>query len=182
MQYRGLNIKARYYFRRCRKYVYHSILHADDPPHKLALGVALAMFVMFTPTLGLQMIITVFLAWLLRANKTVGLPVVWISNPVTFVPIFYPCYVVGCWLLDKPQIESDFWQHLSTPPLQASWLEGVQYYWTLFLDVAAPLWLGGLIVGTFLGALTYYLLYVAICRYRMRRWGQLIPPKPRFRH
>ena len=181
MQYRGLKLKARYYFRRSRKYVYHSILHADDPPHKLALGVARARFVMFTPTLGLQMIITVFLAWLLRANKAVGLPVVWISNPVTFVPIFYPCYVVGCWLLDKPQTESDIWQQLSTPPPEG-WLEGVQYYWTLFLGVAAPLWLGGLIVGAFLGVLTYYLLYVAICRYRMRRWGQLIPPKPRFRH
>ncbi|MBB73975.1 MAG: hypothetical protein CMJ75_05610 [Planctomycetaceae bacterium] len=179
MQFRGLKIKARLYFRRCRKYLYHSILHADDPPHKLALGVALAMFVMFTPTLGLQMIITVFLAWLLRANKAVGLPVVWISNPVTFVPIFYPCYVVGCWLLNQPpQIDSSFWTRLSTPPSGA----GIQHYWDLFKGVAAPLWIGGIIVGTLLGALTYFLLYFSICRYRMRRWGQLVPPKPRFRH
>lgn len=180
MQIRGVKLKTRSYFRRCRKYIYHSILHADDPPHKLALGVALAMFVMFTPTLGLQMIITVFLAWLLRANKAVGLPVVWISNPVTFVPIFYPCYAIGCWLLSKPQIDSAWWKGLSTPP--PGWLAGVKYYWILFLDVAAPLWLGGIIVGTALGMLTYYLLYFTICRYRMRRWGQLVPPNPRFRH
>ena len=46
-------------------------------------AVAVAMFITFTPTVGLQMILSVFFAWLLRANKAVGIPIVWISNPAT---------------------------------------------------------------------------------------------------
>ena len=180
MEYRGLKLKVRDSARRCRRYVYHSILHADDPPHELALGVALAMFVMFTPTVGIQMIITFFLAWLFRANKAVGIPVVWISNPLTFVPIFYPAYLIGCWLLRQPHISVEWWQGLSHPP--AGWLARIEYYWSHFVDIAAPLWLGGLILGTLIGVPTYYLLYFVIRSYRLRRWGQLVPPHARSRH
>ena len=82
------------------------ILHADDPPHRLALGIAIGMFVTFTPLIGFQMLISVFLAWLLRANKLVGVPLVWISNPVTFVPIYYPCYWLGCKVLGQPVLSN----------------------------------------------------------------------------
>ena len=75
-------------WQRVRHFVLHDILHADDPPHRLALGVAIGMFVTFTPTVGLQMVLVGVLAWLLRANKLVGLPVVWLSNPATVVPIY----------------------------------------------------------------------------------------------
>ena len=34
-----------------RHFVYHSLLHADDPPRPLALGMAIGMFVAFTHNL-----------------------------------------------------------------------------------------------------------------------------------
>ena len=91
---RHIRARFRLYLHRARKFIYHNVLHADDPPHRLALGAAIGVFVAFTPTVGLQMMLTVSLAWLLRANKVIGLPVVWISNPATLVPIYYSCYVV----------------------------------------------------------------------------------------
>ncbi|MDA1054245.1 MAG: DUF2062 domain-containing protein [Planctomycetota bacterium] len=82
-------------WRKCRRFVLHSVLHTDDPPARLALGAAIGMFFMFTPTFGFQMLLVVFVAWLLRANKAVGLPIVWISNPATMIILYYPCYYIG---------------------------------------------------------------------------------------
>lgn len=49
---------------------------------------AVGMLVAFTPTTGVQMVIAGFLSWLLRANKATSVAVVWISNPITMVPMY----------------------------------------------------------------------------------------------
>ena len=73
--------KIAYRFRRsivkARRFIVKNILHADDPPERLAMGAAIGMFVTFTPTVGFQMMLTLFLSWLFRANKVIGLPIVW---------------------------------------------------------------------------------------------------------
>lgn len=160
--------------RRSRRFVFHSILHADDPPHRLAAGLAIGMFITFTPTVGFQMILTAFFAWLLRANKVVGLPIVWISNPVTIPPIFYLCYRVGRWVLQMEPVGIQWWETLSQPP--ATFSGRVSFYWERFTEIAAPLWVGSLIVALIVGYVTYYVSYYAIYGYRMKRWGQLLPP------
>jgi len=160
--------------RRVRYFVFHTILHADDPPHRLALGLAIGMFMTFTPTVGFQMILTAFFAWLLRANKLVGLPIVWISNPATIVPIFYMCYKVGRWSLGMEPVDAGWWATLADPP-GTFWAQ-VSFYWGRFTEIAAPLWVGSLLVAMVIGYVTYYISYYAIYGYRMKRWGQVMPP------
>ncbi|MGE0760057.1 MAG: DUF2062 domain-containing protein [Pirellulaceae bacterium] len=160
--------------RRIRQIMIHHVLHADDPPHRLALGMAIGVFVTFTPTIGFQMMLVVLFAWLLRGNKVVGLPIVWLTNPATIVPLYYPCYVVGRVLLNEPEVGWQWWRELRTPP--PGWWAGVEFYWSRMLDIAVPLWLGSLVVATLLGLLTYYVAYIAICWYRLKRWGQLTKP------
>jgi uncharacterized protein (DUF2062 family) len=160
--------------RRLRHFVFHSILHADDPPHRLALGIALGMFTMVTPTVGFQMLIVVFLAWLFRANKVVGLPIVWITNPATIIPIFFSCYRLGQAILGRPEVGLEWWARMSNRP--EDWWPRVQFYWDRFMEIAVPLWLGSMIVALVLGYVSYYVSYYAIAGYRMRRWGQLMPP------
>ncbi len=170
------HIRARYRLieRRSRKFIYHNVLHADDPPHRLALGAAIGMFVAFSPTVGFQMMIVVFLAWLLRANKVIGLPIVWISNPATIVPIYYFCYVVGRSMLGWQPVPEHWWSRLGQPP--AGWWSAVTFYWTRLVEIAAPLWLGCTVIGMLLAYLSYCALYYLIRKYRLRRWGQLLPP------
>lgn len=174
MYRRHVRARFRLYVRRARAFVSHNVLHADDPPHRLALGAAIGVFVMFTPTLGFQMLINVMLAWLLKANKAIGVIVVWISNPATFIPIFYPCYLVGRILLQREPVSEAWWRRIAHPP--PGWWPTVAFYWSQILEIAVPLWLGGVVVGTLMACLTYYFLYYAICSYRLRRWGQLVPP------
>ena len=170
--------------RRFRHFVFHSVLHADDPPHRLALGIAIGVFVTFTPTVGLQMMIVVFLAWLFRANKLVGLPIVWITNPATIMPIFYTCYRIGGTILGRPAVGLHWWGRLAERP--DPWWDRVQFYWNHFMEIAAPLWIGSMLLSLILGYAVYYISYYAIAGYRMRRWGQLMPPpklvrKPKLR-
>ena len=171
---RHLMLRFRMFQRRLRQFVIHNVLHADDPPHRLALGIAIGVFVAFTPTIGFQMVLAVFLAWLLGANKIIGAALVWISNPATIVPIYYPCYVVGRFICDSGGVSFRWWRELGSPP--EGWWDGVVFYWNRFTEIAVPLWVGCLLVAINLGYLSYRASLSAICIYRMKRWGQLMPP------
>ncbi len=174
--------KVSQYWKRAKDFCVYRILHADDPPHRLALGIAVGMFVTFTPLIGFQMMLSVFLAWLLGANKLVGIPLVWISNPFTIIPIYYPCYRLGCVILGEKVVNSK-WSHLGTEWQQlladpaTTWGVKVRFWWEGLMDFIAPLCLGCLIVGLIFGVVSYYLSLVMIRSYRLRRWGQLMPPK-----
>lgn len=170
-----LSDKLRGYWQRARDFCIYRILHADDPPHRLALGIAIGMFVTFTPTIGLQMLIVAFLAWLFRANITVGLPIVWLTNPATIVPIYGPCYWLGCKLMGVPGPSME-WLKSFSQITELSLGAKLQLWWDKLLDIAAPLWLGCIVVGGTLGIASYYISLFAIRSYRLRRWGQLMPP------
>lgn len=154
--------------RRVRDLVIHTIFHADDRPHRLALGLAIGMFVAFTPTVGLQTLICVALAWSLSANRVVGLPLIWISNPATFIPIYYPCYRLGCQLTGYPIADRE-WFAASIPAAGERWSEQFGLIGSRFLDVAVPLWSGCLVVAGALGTITYFLMLSLIRGYRARR-------------
>ena len=154
------------FYLRCRRFVIHNLLHADDPPHRLALGVAIGMFFTFTPFIGVQMLLVVAAAWLLRANKVVGVPLVWISNPATFVPIFYPCYLIGRTLLGWPGVGKKWWEALAHPP--EGFLAGATFYWQRVLEIFTPLILGCFVVGLPLSIMSYLITRTVIERYRAR--------------
>jgi uncharacterized protein (DUF2062 family) len=170
----GLKARVAFLIRRSRRFIIRRVLHTDDPPHQLALGVAIGIFVALTPTGGFQTALVVFLAWLMGANKVIGIPFVWISNPATLVPIYYPCYLVGRFLLGEPEIKWPWWEELMHPP--SGWFAMTHFYWSRMIEIAAPLWLGCIIVSGALAVMTYYLVYFSVRWYRLRRWGQLVPP------
>lgn len=174
--------RVRRYLQNARDFCVYRVLHADDPPHRLALGIAIGVFVTFTPLIGFQMVLSVFLAWLLRANKIVGVPIVWLSNPFTMIPIYYPCYVVGCKVTGTPVVSDDWrsiqgdWQQLLQEPT-TRWVDKVRFWWDSLVDFMGPLWVGCMVVAAVSGVLAYYISLYTIHNYRMRRWGQLMPPK-----
>ncbi|WP_145092694.1 DUF2062 domain-containing protein [Rosistilla carotiformis] len=160
---------------RIRRYVMHNILHADDPPHPLALGVAIGLFVTFTPTIGLQMLLVMLLAWALRANKVVGIPIVWLSNPATFVPIYLPCYQVGRLILGSEPKGRAWWHSLQHPP--KGFLNKTEFYWTSIWEIIGPLTIGCLVVASVVAVIGYCVTYSVIYTYRMKRFGAATPPQ-----
>lgn len=155
----------------------HRILHVDDSSHKIALGVAVGLFVAWTPALGLHILITLALASITGANKFVALTCVWVSNIFTAIFIYYPNYLVGCFILNRFSNERvlsheevvilfkdlfafesiltcfyqiDFWQKLLA----------------LLMRIGAELWVGGLIVGGVLSVTAYFTSHHTIKWYR----------------
>lgn len=140
----------------------------DDPiqPHRVALGAALGMFVAFTPTIGFQMVIVLALAALFRANKLVGVPLVWISNPLTIPPIFYAGYWLGRRLLGWERLGGQWWLELAQPP--EGWWSACLFYWNRTAQIATPLWLGLVLIGGFAGLVTYYALFFFLRNWQRR--------------
>ncbi|MCH2117041.1 MAG: DUF2062 domain-containing protein [Pirellulales bacterium] len=174
MFFQSLRSWSRRYRRKLSQFVFHRLLHADDSPHQLALGVAIGVFVAFTPTVGLQMVIAGFLSWLFRANKAASLPMVWISNPATLIPLYWYCYRIGCAILALDPIGHEWWEQLAMPPV--GWWAKVHFFWSRFLEIAGPVWLGGCVVGFVCGYACYSIVYRMIWYYRKTEGGS--PSKP----
>jgi hypothetical protein len=162
---------ARYIFQKLEKFFIYRVLSLDDTPHRIALGVAVAIFWTWTPTYGLQMILTVFLSWLLGANKFVGLPFVWISNPLTVLPVYGPNLVIGRWILGKPI--GDFSALVNAMQMGGSLIDKILDTWRALLPIFWELWLGSLIVGPLLAVISYFAVYRMVVVYRTRRQHKL---------
>lgn len=163
-------IPVRYILKRIRLFFVYRVLHVDDTPHRIALGVAIGLFVAWTPTMGLQMVLTVLLSALLGANKLVGVPFVWLSNPATFW-IYIPNFLVGKWLLGSRcptpdfyaamQVRGSWWLEL--------WLNRIIAWWEATWQAFGPLWLGSIVVGLLLGGITYFAIRYTVVAYRTHR-------------
>ncbi|MDR0964996.1 MAG: DUF2062 domain-containing protein [Myxococcales bacterium] len=163
-------------FARLRHFVVHKILGIDDSPHRIALGVAIGIFITWMPLIGFQMALTLFFATLLRANKVVGVPLVWISNPATLW-IYIPNYVLGCWLLgEAPSVERLTGALGQAFGLGALGLKerGILLFQTLW-DTFAPLMLGSVIIGAVLAAISYVATRRGVHAYR--RYHHRAAPK-----
>lgn len=131
------------------------LLMLDDTAHSVALGTAVGVFLGMTPTVGIQMVLVVVISLLTRRiarfNRIAAFIAVYISNPVTIVPIYWFDYKVGTLFLGGNVSRQEFVRMLQ--------FDGFAEWWstmtTLFADVGAPLFLGSLFVATFAGAVTY---------------------------
>jgi uncharacterized protein (DUF2062 family) len=122
-------------------------------------GLWLGLFVGLLPIPG-QTLVAVLGALLLRVNVPVAAITIWISNPITFVPIFYLAYKIGAALLDIP---------IEAVPAELSWAwlsEEIFIRWK-------PLIYGSLIMAVSVASTAYLLFSVAwhvstVSRYRRR--------------
>lgn len=161
------------YIRRARRFILHNVLHADDTPHAIGLGVGIAMVVAFLPLVGFQTAIAIGLAALFRANKAVCVPIVWITNPLTLVPIYGACLALGRSILSSGIQEQDaealaqMEQHEQTFHIFE-----LQFWADLFqflVGLGIELWLGCAIVGVSFGVLSYIVAHRGVLIYRERR-------------
>jgi uncharacterized protein (DUF2062 family) len=149
-------------------FLLHKVLHVEDTPHRIALGLAVGAFVTCTPTPGMQMAMTIVLAWMVGGNKFVGVPLAWVSNPVTMPPLFWLEYEVGRRMLGGgARSVSDFVR------LVRAW--DLHHLWTSFREVGGSLvgifwqiFLGSLVIGGMAAVLTYAVSLWGVRAYRAR--------------
>src|SRR5205814_10397331 len=67
---------------------FRALLHLDDPPHRLALALAVGVFIGCTPFWGLQTILCAVVATVCRLNRAAAVTGAWIILP-WFAPFVY---------------------------------------------------------------------------------------------
>ena len=134
------------------------VLALDDTPHHIALGTAIGMFIGLTPTVGIQMGIVVAVYFLLspflRFNCAAALVTVYISNPLTMLPLYWFDYCVGRMLIGG-NVTRDELAGILTYDGFADWWRTMI---SLFIDLGATMFVGSAIVASCGALITYPLM------------------------
>ncbi len=137
--------------------LYDRLIRIRGTPHEIAMGMAVGLYIGMTPLMGAHIVIAVFIAMLLKWNKLAAAIGVWVTNPVTALPIYGINYMVGASVTGV------------TGPLRLNggpefsrivdiFIKAPEIFWTLLV--------GGMITGVPLGILGYYFTYGAVSRYQ----------------
>jgi len=82
--------------RRYLKYYYYRFKLLQGSPRALAGGTAIGVFIGLTPTIPFHTLLIVFFSFLTRTSTVAGIIISWIiSNPLTYLPIYYLSALVG---------------------------------------------------------------------------------------
>jgi len=140
------------------------LLAIRDTPEAIAGGVAIGIFIGFTPLIGLKTVLTILLAWLTRCNILAAViasaahDILWPVMPA----IFLWEYKIGYWLLSHP--------HHLPPPLHEARLQMHAWRnWTRLLTVGKPLLLGSFVCSTPFALLSYWFTKRLIVRHRRKK-------------
>ncbi|MGD1906140.1 MAG: DUF2062 domain-containing protein [Leptolyngbyaceae cyanobacterium] len=147
-------------WRRQFRYLYLRFLRLRAHPTELARGLAAGVFAGLFPLFGLQTIIGIVIASVVRGNKLMAAAGTWVSNPFTYLPIYTFNYQVGRWLLGRQDSQS------------FTDLESLQALLDAGADVTSALFLGCCVVGGICSALSYG-LGLPIIRYLRQRYRHL---------
>lgn len=171
-------------------------VESSAPITHISWGAAIGMFVGMTPTFGIQMylvtVIWTICRYLLRVrfNLPIAAAMVWVTNPITVLPIYYAFLLTG-----NLSLGMDFTQSLAfdefreifiqaraeTATGPARWL--YSKITLLFSAFGWPMVVGGLIWAVPLSVLTYPFTTFAMLKYRAliaQREGMTYGRRPAF--
>ena len=152
------------------------LMSLDDPPWKIALGLAVGIFISCTPFYGLHTLLAIVVATVLRINSAVTVTGAWLNLP-WFAPFVYGLALrIGQVVLAgerHPPTEAVPWAELRAslwPPY--SWADLIQTlgaYSDLLFAASKALLIGSVLVGLLAGGVTYLVALAAILELRRTR-------------
>ncbi|MBF0237239.1 MAG: DUF2062 domain-containing protein [SAR324 cluster bacterium] len=165
-----------------RNNIIYPIINSIAPVKEVSWGVAIGTFVGLTPTMGIQMYIVAAIWTIFRYifkfhfNLPVGIALVWITNPVTVIPIYYLFLITGSAIFEIVGIVShplnyvtfkDSFIQISN--LDGTWnviVEGTRF---LLIELGLPLLIGGLCYALPSSVIGYYITSSTLTKYRQRK-------------
>jgi uncharacterized protein (DUF2062 family) len=146
--------------RRSARIYYLRLRRLKGEPHEIAGGLAIGVFIALTPTIPLQTILAVSLAFVFRVSKLAAFLALWVNNPVSMAFIYFLDYQIGGLFVGTagPQI------------LNAGF--SISHLVNLGWGFAFPLLIGGAVTGLGSAVLAYFVfryLYTLLQRKRSRR-------------
>jgi uncharacterized protein len=140
------------------------LLAIRDTPGAIAGGVAIGIYIGFTPLIGLKTALTILFAWLTRCNILAAViasashDILWPIMPM----MFRWEYDVGYWLLSSP--------HHLPPPLVKTHLDfHALRKWSNLLTIGLPMLVGSLVCAAPLAALSYWFSRRLVARHQRKK-------------
>ena len=122
----------------------------EGSPGERARGLAFGVFAGCFPLFGLQTLLGLTLASFCRGNHLLAVSGTWISNPITYAPLYWFNYRVGSLLLGH--------SHLLDGITEFSWHEIVAQGWIF----GSSLILGSTIVGSLCSLVVGFCVYFGL--------------------
>ena len=173
-------------WRRAIEYLAHRLRRLPDTPHRIAFGLAIGVFVSFTPFFGIHVGAAIALAWALRANVVASVIGTLAGNPVT-IPLIAPIALgLGRKILgygvtgrDPSRIQDAFGQFFTglwDSLLSLFGYGDSEWYKVLRFveDVIWPYLVGGLLPGLVAAVASYYVTRPLVAAYQMRRRSRML--------
>ncbi len=154
-------------------------VESEAPITHISWGAAIGMFVGMTPLVGIQMY-TVTVIWTIcryllrvRFNLPIAVAMVWVTNPITVIPIYYAFLVTGNLSLGMDfaqsfafdefrDLFSQAQEETATGPANWLYIKIALLFWTF----GWPMVVGSLIWAVPLSVLTYPFTTFAMLKYR----------------
>lgn len=136
------------------------LLQVRDTPEAQARGLAIGFFFGVCFIWGLQMGLAVLVSHFLRGNKVLAAAMTAISNPLTSLPLYSFCYVVGHFMMGGSDILPDFSQIQS---LEGILTLGPRFFLTMLA--------GSILVGLVGAVIVYFSsqrLLQLLCRFHRK--------------
>lgn len=115
----------------------------NGDPHFIAMGMAVGVFISFTPTIPFHTVLAIAIAYVLNGSKAAAAIGVWVSNPVTIPFFYYGCYKIGRLILGHKI------------PLNAKY-ETISMLLKQGADVTVVMMIGGIVLGIVPAIVAYF--------------------------
>tara|TARA_Y100001968_G_scaffold51762_1_gene42731 strand:+ start:42470 stop:42934 length:465 start_codon:yes stop_codon:yes gene_type:complete len=132
-----------------RKFLYW-LWKQEGTPSQISRGIAVGVFSGCFPFFGLQTILGIMLASLFRGNRLLAVSATWISNPFTYLPLYWFNFKLGLYILGGDKNSHEL-SHFSRQEL-----------WDQSLFFSIRMLLGSCIVGIFFGLISGSVVYFFI--------------------
>jgi len=146
------------------KKTFAKLFSLKDSPHAIAGGVAIGIFMGFTPLFGIKTLLSLGLAYLLRCNPIAAVIAVSLHDVVTPLwPVLLRLeYDIGYWILSHP--------HNLPPHMSARHLHpGDLLKWSVFVEVGPRMLLGSLFLSIPSSIIGYGIMLGLLKRREKRR-------------
>jgi uncharacterized protein (DUF2062 family) len=143
-----------------------AVLRLDDPPGRVALALAVGVFISCTPFWGLQTVLSLAVATIFRLNRAVTVTGAWLNLP-WFAPVVYG-FALHIGALVLPDLHGADVAEIVELLRMSSALSAAEML-ELLRSVSLALLIGTAAVGTVAGAITYVGAFVFLKRIRAAR-------------
>jgi len=156
---------------RSTRYVFHRVARIPGSAYSLAAGFACGAAISFTPFIGLHFVLSMALAYVIRANVLASAIGTAVGNPWTFPFIWVGVYNVGTWILRADGVDAkqvDFLDVL-TESMEAMHRLDFEFLAETSGPVLLPMLVGCVPVAIVVWLLFYFPLMPMISKYQAAR-------------